>query len=106
MLEAINEAQSSILIETFIWKNDETGQAFRDVVNKAAERGVKVLVIYDGFANLVVSSSFFQFHPDVQVYRFPVIRISMLTKTVRGTGLDHRKLLVVDDRFGFEGGDT
>ncbi|PYI64514.1 cardiolipin synthase B [Arthrobacter livingstonensis] len=104
MLQEINEAQSSILIETFIWKDDETGRAFKDAVNKAAERGVDVFVIYDGFANLVVPSSFFQFHPDVHVYRFPVIRTSMFSKTLRSTGLDHRKLLVVDDRAGFVGG--
>ncbi|MFQ4150630.1 phosphatidylserine/phosphatidylglycerophosphate/cardiolipin synthase family protein, partial [Arthrobacter sp. LAPM80] len=104
MLQEINEAQSSILIETFIWKDDETGQAFKDAVNKAAERGVEVFIIYDAFANLVVPSSFFLFHPDVHVYRFPMIRTSMFTKTLGGTGLDHRKLLVVDDRVGFVGG--
>lgn len=104
MLHAIRDAKESILIETFIWKNDETGQQFKDAINEAAGRGVKVFIIYDGFANLVVPSSFFQFHPDVHVHRFPVLRTSMLTKTLRSTGLDHRKLLIVDDQIGFVGG--
>ncbi len=104
MLQAINEAQESIMIETFIWKDDETGQAFKDAINAAAERGVEVFVIYDGFANLVVPFSFYRFHPNVHVYRFPVVRTAMLTKTVRSTGLDHRKLLIVDDKTGFVGG--
>lgn len=104
MLQAISEAKDSILLETFIWKNDETGEQFKQALNEAASRGVKVFVIYDGFANLVVPSSFFRFHPDVHVYRFPVVRTSMLTKTLRSTGLDHRKLLVVDGQVGFVGG--
>ena len=104
MLQAIREAKDSILLETFIWKNDETGQEFKDAINEAAGRGVDVFVIYDGFANLVVPSSFFRFHPDVHVHRFPVVRTSMLTNTVRSTGLDHRKLLIVDSQIGFVGG--
>lgn len=104
MLQAIREAKNTILIETFIWKNDETGQQFKTAINEAAARGVDVYVIYDGFANLVVPRSFFHFHPDVHVYRFPVVRTAMLVNTVRSTGLDHRKLLVVDDQIGFVGG--
>ncbi len=104
MLHAINNAQHQILIETFIWKNDDTGKQFKNALNEAAGRGVDVYVIYDGFANLVVPPSFFRFHPDIHVYRFPVFRPSMLLKTIRSTGLDHRKLLVVDDQIGFVGG--
>lgn len=104
MLQAIREAKDSILIETFIWKDDETGKQFKNAINEAASRGVEVFLIYDGFANLVVPSSFFRFHPDVHVHRFPVLRTSMLTKTIRSTGLDHRKLLIVDGEIGFVGG--
>ena len=104
MLKAIEDAQKSILIETFIWKNDATGERFKNAINEAAARGVEVFVIYDGFANLVVPRSFFQFHPDVHIYRFPVVRTSMLTKNLRSTGLDHRKLLIVDEEIGFVGG--
>lgn len=104
MIQAINAAERRILIETFIWKDDDTGREFKNALNEAADRGVEVFVIYDGFANLVVPSSFFRFHPDVSVYRFPVVRPSMFLKTLRSTGLDHRKLLIVDDRIGFVGG--
>lgn len=104
MIRAIDEAQDQIFIETFIWKNDDTGRRFKDALNKAADRGVEVSIMYDGFANLVVPASFFRFHRDIRVYRFPVIRPSMVLQTLRSTGLDHRKLLVVDDRIGFVGG--
>lgn len=104
MIRAIGEAKDRIFIETFIWKDDDTGREFKNALTEAARRGVEVFVIYDGFANLVVPRSFFRFHPDIHVYRFPVIRPSLLLKTLRSTGLDHRKLLIVDDHIGFVGG--
>jgi cardiolipin synthase len=104
MLASIRGAKKQIFIETFIWKDDETGNQFKDALNEAAERGVKVYVIYDVFANLVVPGSFFKFHPAIHVYRFPMFRPSLVLGSIRSTSLDHRKLLVVDDQTGFVGG--
>ncbi|MUK02826.1 phosphatidylserine/phosphatidylglycerophosphate/cardiolipin synthase family protein [Vibrio cholerae] len=104
MIEAIDRAEHQVLLETYIWKGDDVGARFRDAVNRAAERGVNVYVIYDGFANLVVNPFFYSFHPLVNVYRFPVIRPSIVFTNIRGTGFDHRKVLVVDDEVGFVGG--
>lgn len=104
MLASIRGATKQIFVETFIWKNDETGHQFKDALNQAAERGVQVHVIYDVFANLVVPGSFFKFHPAIHVYRFPMFRPSLLLGSIRSTSLDHRKLLVVDDEIGFVGG--
>ncbi len=104
MIEAIDKAEHQVLLETYIWKGDDVGERFRDAVNRAAERGVNVYVIYDGFANLVVNPFFYSFHPLVNVYRFPVIRPSIVFTNIRGTGFDHRKVLVVDDEVGFVGG--
>ncbi|KNC19706.1 phospholipase [Arthrobacter sp. RIT-PI-e] len=104
MIAAIDAAEHQVLFETYIWKGDEVGARFRDAVNRAAERGVKVHVVYDGFANLVVNPFFYDFHPEVQVYRFPVLRPSLVFTNIRGTGLDHRKVLVVDAEVGFVGG--
>jgi cardiolipin synthase len=104
MLHEIGTATHSVLLETYIWKNDGVGRRFMDAVNAAAKRGVDVYVIYDGFANLVVPPSFYAFDPSVHVLRFPVFRASILFTNVRGTGFDHRKVLVVDDRVGFIGG--
>ncbi len=104
MIEAIDKAEHQVLFETYIWKGDEVGERFRDAVNRAAERGVEVFLIYDGFANLVVNPFFYDFHPGVNAYRFPVLRPSVVFTNIRGTGLDHRKVLVVDDEVGFVGG--
>lgn len=104
MLAAIDGAEHRVLLETYLWKDDEVGRAFRDALNRAAARGVEVYVVYDGFGNLVVPRSFYRFHPDVHAFRFPVLRPRLLVSPVRATGLTHRKLLVVDDEIGFVGG--
>lgn len=104
MLRCIRNAKHTVMLETYIWKGDAFGRKFKDALNEAAARGVKVYVIYDGFANLVVPPTFYRFHPDVQVFRFPVIRPSILFTNIRGTGFDHRKIMVVDDSIGFVGG--
>jgi cardiolipin synthase len=102
MLHAINQAKSRIFFESFIWKGDAVGQAFKDALIAAANRGVKVYVVFDEFANLVVPRSFFVFPKNIAVRRHPLIASGF--RFPRNTGRDHRKLLVVDDHVGFLGG--
>ena len=72
MLAAIDGARKQILFETYIWKGDEIGERFKAALIAAAERGVEVYCIYDGFANLVVSPRFRRFPPSLKVLRYPV----------------------------------
>jgi cardiolipin synthase A/B len=102
MLNAISQAKSRIFFESFIWKGDAIGQAFKDALIDAADRGVEVYVVFDEFANLVVPRSFLVFPKNIVVRRHPLIVSSF--RFPRNTGRDHRKLLVVDDVVGFLGG--
>lgn len=104
MLAAIDSAQRQILFETYIWKDDEIGQRFKQALIRAARRGVAVHVIYDGFANLVVPPTFKRFPPGIKVLRFPVYNAGIRFFDLRHYGRDHRKILVVDDEVGFVGG--
>ncbi len=102
MLEAIARAQDHVYLASYIWKGDAVGQQFKDAVVAAADRGVKVFVVFDGFANLVVPREFKKFPSNVNVMQFPTLRGGMLD--IRRTGRDHRKILVVDGTVGFVGG--
>nr|WP_171784589.1 phospholipase D-like domain-containing protein [Isoptericola halotolerans] len=104
MLEAIDHAQHTVFLESYIWKGDQTGERFKQAIADAVARGVEVYVIYDAFANLVVPRSFFHFPPQVHVLRFPALRAGLLTLNVRRSGRDHRKILVVDEETAFVGG--
>ncbi len=102
MLDAIRKASSRVFFETFIWKADDVGHAFKTALIDAANRGVKVYVVFDQFANLVVPQSFFRFPANVAVRRHPMIASGF--RFPRNSGRDHRKLLVVDDVAAFIGG--
>lgn len=104
MLASIEAARESIYLETFIWKDDAIGVRFKDALTDAANRGVEVYVVYDGWANLVVPRAFKRFNPNIHVLRFPVFRPGVLTLNLRDSGRDHRKILVVDRTIGYVGG--
>jgi cardiolipin synthase len=104
MIAAIEGAQRQVLFESYIWKGDEVGQRFKDALTAAAERGVDVHCIFDGFANLVVSPVFKSFPPSMKVLRYPVYPAGLTFWDLRRYGRDHRKILVVDEEVGFVGG--
>lgn len=104
MLKAIKEAKDQILFESFIWKADEVGERFKSALNAAAQRGVEVFIIYDGFGNTVVPNSFYDFDPRIHVLRFRFAKPNSLFAPIRTSGADHRKIIVVDDQIGFVGG--
>ncbi|MDO5630189.1 MAG: phospholipase D-like domain-containing protein [Mobilicoccus sp.] len=104
MLAAIEGAQDYVYLASYIWKSDRIGQQIKDAALAAADRGVLVCLVYDGFANLVVPRRFHQFPDTVHVLRFPVVRSGLPLVDLRRTGRDHRKILVVDGTVGFVGG--
>lgn len=104
MIAAIDGAERAVYLETYLWKNDEVGQRFLDALNAAAERGLDVVVIYDGFGNLVVPRKFYRFSDKVRVWRMPALRRPYWQGLLRHTGVNHSKILVADDHIAFVGG--
>ncbi|MCW2781355.1 MAG: phospholipase D/Transphosphatidylase [Marmoricola sp.] len=104
MLAAIEGAQKQVLLETYIWKGDEVGERFKQALIDAASRGVEVYVIYDAFANIVVSPRFKHFPANVKVLKYPVYGAGWRFFDLRRYGRDHRKILVVDESVAFVGG--
>ncbi len=104
MLEAIRGARGHVYLASYIWKGDQVGQEFKDALIEAARRGVRVFLVFDGFANLVVAPSFKRFPGFVHVLKFPTVRPGLPLLNLRRTGRDHRKVMVVDGRVGFVGG--
>jgi cardiolipin synthase A/B len=104
MLAAIDGAKKQILFETYIWKGDEIGWKFKTALAAAADRGVDVHCIYDGFANMVVSPAFKRFPPSLKVLRYPVWTAGLRVWDLRRYGRNHRKMLVVDEEVAFLGG--
>lgn len=106
MLAAIESATDHVYYETYIWRSDEWGQRFKSALIAAAQRGVDVYIVYDGFGVLNQDPRFYVFPklPHLHVRRFPEIRSGLFTFNIRKTGRDHRKIVVVDGREGYVGG--
>lgn len=90
MLASIEGAERYVYFETYIWKGDEVGQAFKDALVAAAARGVDVFVAYDVFANLVVDRRFFDLPDSIHLRRHPLI--GSILPLPRNMGRNHRKL--------------
>ena len=104
MLAAIDSAKESIYLETYIWKGDAMGQAFKDHLTRKAAEGVAVYVVFDSFGNAVVPHTFKAFPPEIHAMAYKAIRRPWQLFDIRRYALDHRKLLVVDGSTSFIGG--
>jgi len=60
LIALIDGAKSSPRILYYIWLNDETGRRVRDALVAAAERGVEVSMLLDGFGASAATPGFFQ----------------------------------------------
>jgi cardiolipin synthase A/B len=99
---AIDAAREEVLVESYIVKDDATGQAFLDSVGRAAARGVAVRVLADAWGSLTTRRSFWREIKlrGVDARLFNPLFPHLLFQPFR----DHRKILVVDRRVAFTGG--
>ncbi len=104
MLAAIEEAQSHILLSTYLLDNDKTGQQFARALSAAEKRGVVVNVLLDGFGDWYSRprASRRLRRSGIQVARFLPPRL--LPPSLSINMRNHQKNLVIDDRVGFTGG--
>jgi len=104
MIEAIQDAQTTITFCTYIFDNDEWGRRFADAFGRAAARGVKIRVLIDDAGARYSWPSIDRYlkELDVPVKRFlPTLAPwRLMTMNMR----NHRKILVVDGTLGFTGG--
>jgi cardiolipin synthase len=103
-LAAMRSAQSRILIENYIFRDDDVGRQFRAVLVERAEAGIRVHVICDWLGCLGQSRMHF-WQPLIdaggQVRSFNPFQFASPFGWVNR---DHRKLLVVDRQVAFLGG--
>lgn len=107
MLDAIAQARSTICLETYILRDDETGQRFLAALCERARAGVEVLLLFDAWGSSVSDESLETLRAaGIKVHAFLPLRFSFGLKAIAARLLrrNHRKSLVVDGRVGFAGG--
>lgn len=104
MIEAIDNAQHSIYLETYILRGDIIGQRFKRHLIRKAQQGVKVYIAFDGFGSLLMPFGFRRWPKSIHVTVYGPLH-SYLSFLWLGTYTRfHRKILVVDDKIAYLGG--
>lgn len=102
---AIDSARMEVYLETYIFENDATGQRIARALVRAAQRGVPVRVLVDGFGARgfadQVMPTLEQGGVSVLIYRREIRALSMRRHRLRRL---HRKLAVIDAAVAFVGG--
>ena len=104
MLDAIESANESIFLATYIFGNDAAGRPVVEALARAVQRGVKVRVLVDGVGSLYSLPSVVwrlrrnkvpvqRFLYSLAPWRMPYINLR-----------NHRKFMIVDRETGFTGG--
>ncbi|WP_312346483.1 cardiolipin synthase ClsB [Leclercia sp.] len=102
---AIEKAQSRVLLETFIWFEDNVGRKLHSVILRAAQRGVHIEVLLDGYGSPDLSDEFVgELTSAGVVFRYYDPRPPLLGMRTNLFRRMHRKIVVVDDQVAFVGG--
>ncbi|AJD48717.1 cardiolipin synthase [Isoalcanivorax pacificus W11-5] len=104
MIEAINQAEESVYLATYIFGNDIAGRPVIEALAAAVERGVQVRVLIDGMGSLY---SFPTVMRRLRQRRIPCARFLYSIAPWRMPYMNlrnHRKVLVIDRSIGFTGG--
>ncbi|MCF3641143.1 phospholipase D-like domain-containing protein [Rhizobium sp. TRM95111] len=105
MLEAIERAEGSVLLETYIFDRDSVGERFVDALSRAVARGVQVRVLIDAvgarYSVPSVVGALREAGVPVRIFNGNIIMGLRLPYANLRT---HRKLLLVDGRIAFTGG--
>jgi len=106
MISAIDSAQSYVLVQFYIVRDDTIGRRLRDALVAKARSGVKTFFLYDEIGSIKLPVAY------LDVMRKEGVEVTGF-KTTKGRSnrfqinfRNHRKLLVVDGRTGFIGGNN
>ena len=105
VFEAIRQARREVVIETFILFEDKVGTQLHAAMRAAAQRGVKVDLMIDGFGSPDLSPEFISGLTSAGVK----VRVFDPGKRLFGQRINvfrrmHRKIVVIDGSLAFVGG--
>jgi len=100
LIAAINSAEKSVRLETYIFSAGKPGDDVRDALLAAVRRGVKTMVLIDSFGSIYLPAGYWnEFKAAGGEFRaFNPLDLDRIAFR------DHRKLLVCDSSVAFIGG--
>ena len=103
MIDVIERARETLVLESYIVNSDSVGGRFADALIAAAARGVRVRLIADWVGSWTTTRAFWrrlrEGGVDVRIFNPPGLRawLGLMPR-------DHRKLLVADEEVAITGG--
>ncbi|MGB3941620.1 MAG: cardiolipin synthase [Candidatus Manganitrophaceae bacterium] len=108
MLRAIAEAKESICLETYLFRSDRIGWQFAQALAQKAKEGLSVRLIYDSLGSFTTAPELFQHLEESGVSIFEYHPVTPWRRGWRFRSKlkrrDHRKILIIDNRYAFVGG--
>lgn len=105
LLHEIDAARTDVRFETYIFADDATGRRIADALARAAQRGVDVKLMMDGFGSRELPRALVERMRAAGVavlfYRPEISPLTLRKNRLRRL---HRKIVMVDGRVGFVGG--
>jgi cardiolipin synthase len=104
-LEAIRGAQKRICLEIYIFHRDATGRVFADALIERAKAGVAIYLLYDSLGSAEAKEYFREMRAvGIKLAEFHPMAPWRCRFSWRPWNRDHRKLLIIDDAYGWLGG--
>jgi cardiolipin synthase A/B len=103
MIQAIDDAQSYVLLEMYLVESGVLAGRFVEAFIRAARRGIGVRLVLDGFGSLGFAQADRRRLIDVGV-ELRIYNVVQLRKRLHNFLRDHRKIMVVDGTVAFVGG--
>jgi cardiolipin synthase A/B len=103
MLDAIDSAERSVDLMTYVYWKGEIAQRFADTLSAAARRGVRVRLLIDAVGGLQIERGLVDQMDEAGVH-VEWFRKPWLNSPLKQNHRCHRKVLVVDESVGFTGG--
>jgi len=104
MLADINAASERVYCSTYIFQRDETGKKFIKAFCDARDRGVDVRILVDGLGGIAYPPSVLR---TLRKHRLPSVvfnPITLIPPSLHINLRNHRKVLVVDGKSAYTGG--
>ena len=100
----LRRASHSILLQYYIFSDDNIGKKISDILIEKARQGVSVKVIYDHVGSFSASNSFFRRMQEAGIDTHPFFRVTFPQLANRINWRNHRKIAVIDGTVGYIGG--
>lgn len=107
MFCAIRQAQSSVHLEYFNFRNDSVASLLFDILAEKVKEGVEVRALFDGFGNFSNNKPLKKRHvrdirkSGIEIYEYNPIGFPWVDDLFNR---DHRKIVVIDGKIAYTGG--